>query len=765
MRIRELKYKILLGILALCLFAVLLPLGVFAQNGGAAQSFSFTVDTTRDGTDTTDVTFSIPLSGGSGTDTDYNNNNNFGKPYNWSIDWGDGSAAQIISNIDSGAPQNAVDSAGIEHNYSSSGTYTITITNNASSNDAWLAAFGFSNIFNGANVGTNKEKVVAINSAITPEMTRTANQITGTSTAPNFEWAYAFSNCKRLKNTGAGFTSGWGAVKTIGDHFASSMFRECNSLTSTGDDFNLPQSPVLASIGDYFADSMFYSCTSLASMGDDFNLPQSPVLASIGSNFANSMFHQCEVLSSMGDKLTLPQSPALASIGNGFAYSMFHNCKALASIKDNFNLPQSTVLTTIGNSFANAMFSGCTSLASMGENFNLPQSDKLTTIGDNLASYMFLNAGNNLIVNDVFRFPTLTQTQINQTGMFYYVFLNTGLAQNQNRSAQSIINGNPVPYEPRETFINQSAAFSDFNILPTNWGDNASPTTDIWTVTFANNTTQGVNPTYMPPAQGVIKNSTMGKPATPEATNFIFIDWYTDDLLTKPYDYSQPVTESFTLYAGWGYKVAFETNGGTAVDTQTVISGRAPSVPTTPTKQGMVFVGWYKDAALTNPYNFDTALNESVTLYASWATPNYGISLTPAVDHTFTPAVVGYGEQQGHGIIVTNTGNQPTGQLTITLSGTNKGNFNTDTTTITSISTTDDTATFFVRPNVGLAAGTYTATVTVSGQNNISQSFNISFTVTPTSSTPATTTMLAPQTGVYGQTECVIQKSTYGCRD
>ncbi len=41
-------------------------------------------------------------------------------------------------------------------------------------------------------------------------------------------------------------------------------------------------------------------------------------------------------------------------------------------------------------------------------------------------------------------------------------------------------------------------------------------------------------------------------------------------------------------------------------------------VPTNPTKEGFTFGGWYTDAALTIPWNFDSAVSGNVVLYAKW---------------------------------------------------------------------------------------------------------------------------------------------------
>ena len=107
--------------------------------------------------------------------------------------------------------------------------------------------------------------------------------------------------------------------------------------------------------------------------------------------------------------------------------------------------------------------------------------------------------------------------------------------------------------------------------------------------------------------------------------------------------------------------------------------------------------------------------------------PTWGITLTG--DHIFPDAIEGYDAQTPHIATVTNIGNQPTGVLVVSLSGTNADAFTIDMASIPSIAV-DGTATFTVVPNQGLTAGAYTAVVTVSGDNGISESFTVSFTVT-----------------------------------
>lgn len=108
---------------------------------------------------------------------------------------------------------------------------------------------------------------------------------------------------------------------------------------------------------------------------------------------------------------------------------------------------------------------------------------------------------------------------------------------------------------------------------------------------------------------------------------------------------------------------------------------------------------------------------------------NLSISLSQTGTYTFEEATEGYGEQMPKEITVTNTGNDATGDLNVTLSGANATGFTLSKTTINSITGTDSTDTFTIKPNTGLDAGTYTATVTVTGMNIVSRSFDVSFTV------------------------------------
>ena len=83
-------------------------------------------------------------------------------------------------------------------------------------------------------------------------------------------------------------------------------------------------------------------------------------------------------------------------------------------------------------------------------------------------------------------------------------------------------------------------------------------------------------------------------------------------------DYSEPVE---TPVGGGGgiptYTVKFNANGGIIVDSVKVMRGKLVTEPVT-TRAGYVFDGWYEDSALTVPFDFNTPINKSFTLYAKW---------------------------------------------------------------------------------------------------------------------------------------------------
>lgn len=87
-------------------------------------------------------------------------------------------------------------------------------------------------------------------------------------------------------------------------------------------------------------------------------------------------------------------------------------------------------------------------------------------------------------------------------------------------------------------------------------------------------------------------------------------------------------TGNKVFYAKWdpeSYTVTFNTNGGSAVDDQTIEYNEKATVPEQPTRTGYTFVGWYKDGTET-PFDFSTPITENLTLTAKWKATEYTIT-------------------------------------------------------------------------------------------------------------------------------------------
>ena len=67
------------------------------------------------------------------------------------------------------------------------------------------------------------------------------------------------------------------------------------------------------------------------------------------------------------------------------------------------------------------------------------------------------------------------------------------------------------------------------------------------------------------------------------------------------------------------YTVSFDSNGGTAVKSQKIKELEVVVKPEDPKRNGYLFIAWYRDAALTNEWDFRrNYVLENVTLYAAW---------------------------------------------------------------------------------------------------------------------------------------------------
>jgi len=89
------------------------------------------------------------------------------------------------------------------------------------------------------------------------------------------------------------------------------------------------------------------------------------------------------------------------------------------------------------------------------------------------------------------------------------------------------------------------------------------------------------------------------------------INLYNSDNNWKDFSCIRSTLELFTI--------TFNSQGGSAISSQTVGNSDKVTKPTDPTRTNYTFGGWYREEAYTNPWNFDVDIvTSSITLYAKW---------------------------------------------------------------------------------------------------------------------------------------------------
>ena len=101
---------------------------------------------------------------------------------------------------------------------------------------------------------------------------------------------------------------------------------------------------------------------------------------------------------------------------------------------------------------------------------------------------------------------------------------------------------------------------------------------------------------------------------------------------------TKPITRKVSLH--WdnlrdGYYIAFQTNGGSIVDTVVAKYGKEIAKPADPVKAGYTFAGWYQDEAFTKKYEVpDTMPDEDRIVYAKWEASDMTYSVVDYVEGT-----------------------------------------------------------------------------------------------------------------------------------
>ena len=135
------------------------------------------------------------------------------------------------------------------------------------------------------------------------------------------------------------------------------------------------------------------------------------------------------------------------------------------------------------------------------------------------------------------------------------------------------------------------------------------------------------------------------KPQDPVQTGHTFLGWYTEADGGTPYDFETAVTGDITLYAHWVKEgatlrtVTFNLNyegapAATAVKVEdgkkvtSINAKKAEKISSEDNKYSYDFInaeleGWYTNPEGTSKYDFNSAVNADITLYAKWGATSY----------------------------------------------------------------------------------------------------------------------------------------------
>ena len=124
-------------------------------------------------------------------------------------------------------------------------------------------------------------------------------------------------------------------------------------------------------------------------------------------------------------------------------------------------------------------------------------------------------------------------------------------------------------------------------------------------------------------SQTVAKSEKVTKPTDPVKQGYIFEGWYKEKECTTPWNFSQDtVTQDATLYAKYtriSFIVTFDSQGGSAIGSQSVAKDGKATKPSDPARSGYIFDGWYKEKECTTPWSFSQdTVTRDITLYAKF---------------------------------------------------------------------------------------------------------------------------------------------------
>ena len=111
----------------------------------------------------------------------------------------------------------------------------------------------------------------------------------------------------------------------------------------------------------------------------------------------------------------------------------------------------------------------------------------------------------------------------------------------------------------------------------------------------------------------------------PEKEGYQFEGWYTESELRNRVDSVAMADTDALLYAKWipnSVTVTFNSQGGSAIQSQSVPAGSSAQDPGVPVWEGHTFLGWYTEPVGGELWSFERTVPEDRILYAHWFESN-----------------------------------------------------------------------------------------------------------------------------------------------
>ena len=167
--------------------------------------------------------------------------------------------------------------------------------------------------------------------------------------------------------------------------------------------------------------------------------------------------------------------------------------------------------------------------------------------------------------------------------------------------------------------------------------------------------------------EAVASGETVAKPSDPERSGYRFLGWFEGDAATA-YDFTAPVTESFTLTARWMqlHTVSVDPDNGSAADSYTVDDGTVIAAPTQPQKEGCDFLGWFPVTNGTmgsTAYDFTAPVTGDLSLKAGWEVRTYAVTFDSNGGSAVEQQQVAYGSNASAPVNPTYTGHTFSGWM------------------------------------------------------------------------------------------------------